>query len=449
MKEKPGPQIVEPLKTPKYLIVVGGPTASGKTRLAIELAKHFDTVILSADSRQFYREMRIGNARPEEAELAEVPHFFLADRSVNQPLTAGAYAREALVRLEAVYQERDYAVLVGGSGLFIQALTSGFDTFPVVSPAIRQQVDELYTQTGLTGLQAELAVLDPDYYAQVDRQNPALLKRALEVCYAGEQPYSAYRQKAVADHRFIPVFLQPSWTRAELYQRIDQRVERMVAAGLEEEVRSLAPLLDKPVLQTVGYQEWAAFFAGNQNLDETIKLIQQNSRRYAKRQLTWNRREGHWKQVPRGAIKSALAYLHVVTREMLHLGKVADTGSLTDSVFFFPQEKINQVGLFQLVDQQLVGRIQAITTRDWAALLTWDLANLSTLGQSVLLHESLNRTESTRVYAKLAEEAEKAFFLSQGFQPVSYQHLPRKLQQVWQNSPPALLLEWNLAQQRF
>jgi tRNA dimethylallyltransferase len=435
---------VEPMKGSKYLIVVGGPTASGKTRLAIDLARHFDTVILSADSRQFYRDMRIGNARPEEAELAEVPHFFIADRPVAQPLSAGAYAREAQARLQAVFQERDYAVLVGGSGLFIQALTSGFDAFPAVSPAIREQVDELYATTGLAGLQAALAKLDPDYYTQVDQQNPARIRRALEVCFASGQPYSSYRQQAGTSSSFIPVFLQPSWPRSELYQRIDQRVGLMVAAGLEEEVRSLAQLMDKPALQTVGYQEWGAFFAGQQSLEETINLIQQNSRRYAKRQLTWNRREGHWKHVPRGDLKSALAYLNLVAHNKLLLGKVPETDRPVAGSFFFPQEKVSQVGLFQLADQQLIGDVRTIVTRDWAAVVSWNLTQLPILGQSVLVHESLHRSESTKVYVKLTEEVEKAFFLSQGFRSVLHEHLPAKLQQVWQHTPPGLLLEWDL-----
>ncbi|MEM9929633.1 MAG: tRNA (adenosine(37)-N6)-dimethylallyltransferase MiaA [Bacteroidota bacterium] len=227
------------VKSTKYLIVVGGPTAAGKTSLALDLAEHLGTEILSADSRQFYQEMHIGNARPGAEELARVRHHFIADRSIHQPLSAGAFAREAQLILEQIYQQQDFAILVGGSGLFIRALTEGLNTFPEVSADTRKRVDDLFEQGGLVALQEAVAAADPTYWEEVDQANPARLRRALEVCWSGDQPYSAYRDQPAAELPFTPIFLQPSWPREQLYARIHQRIDIMLAEGLEAEARSL------------------------------------------------------------------------------------------------------------------------------------------------------------------------------------------------------------------
>ena len=270
------------------LIVIGGPTAAGKTDLAIRIARHYQTEILSADSRQFYREMRIGNARPVPEELAAVPHHFIADRSLHKPLSAGRYAEEALQLLEQLFQSHSVMVLVGGSGLYIRALCEGLDEFPPVTEAATVRVRKLHEAEGLVGLQREVERLDPAYYASVDRQNHRRLERALRVTYTAGQPYSSFLGQS-HPRPFRCLYFRPEVDRAELYERINLRVDRMLAAGLEAEARMLWPDRGLPVLETVGYQEWWPFFSGEYSLERAVELIKRNSRRYAKRQLTWFR----------------------------------------------------------------------------------------------------------------------------------------------------------------
>lgn len=288
----------------KILIVVGGPTASGKTSLAIDLARHFGTEIISGDSRQFYHELRIGNARPDEGELAAATHHFIADRSLANPLTAGRFAEAALLKLETIFTNHDHAVLVGGSGLYLRALCSGLDTFPEVTAAARTQVQRIGEEQGLAGLQAALQQLDPVYFATVDRQNPRRLERALAVCYTAGQPYSAFLGNR-PQRPFRCVYLQPAMDRPALYDRINRRVDQMVAAGLEAEARKLLPLQELAAMQTVGYREWWPYFAGEYDRARAIELIKQNSRRYAKRQTTWFGRDGLYHPV--NGLAAALA----------------------------------------------------------------------------------------------------------------------------------------------
>lgn len=280
------------------LIVIGGPTASGKTALAIALAKHLNTVILSADSRQFYHEMCIGVARPDPHELAQATHYFIADRSIQHPLTAGRYAHKALHLLQDLFQQHQSVVVVGGSGLYLKALTEGFDEFPPVSEALRAQVQAFYEKEGLEALQAALQAADPVYFEQVDRQNPVRMIRALAVYQASGQPYSAFRTGASASRPFEPVYLYLNWERPQLYDRINQRVDLMFQQGLLEEARALYPFRALSPLQTVGYQELFDHFDGLHDLDTARQLIQLNSRHYAKRQLTWIRRDGYWNALP-------------------------------------------------------------------------------------------------------------------------------------------------------
>ncbi len=273
------------------LIVIGGPTASGKTSLAIDLACHYGTEIISGDSRQFYREMAIGNARPDDDELAAAKHHFIADRSIHNPLTAGKFSEEALARLEGIFRTNDKAVLVGGSGLYLRALCEGLDVFPDVTEAAGTQVQSLVEEQGLPGLQAELQRLDPTYFATVDQQNGRRLERALKVCYSAGAPYSSFLGNR-PQRPFQCVYLQPKMERPLLYDRINRRVDLMVEAGLEAEARTLFPHRDLPALQTVGYQEWWPHFNGLCTRDRALELIKQNSRRYAKRQTTWFGRGG-------------------------------------------------------------------------------------------------------------------------------------------------------------
>jgi len=278
----------------KHLIVIGGATATGKTALAIRLAQHFGTEILSADSRQFYREMSIGTAKPTVAELQAAPHHFIDSLSVTADFSVGDFEREALAALDRIFLEHDVAILVGGSGLFLQAVCEGLDYFPEVSADIKKMVSEKMESLGLDWLQAELQRLDPVYYASVDRQNPARLRRALEVCYASEQPFSSFLGQGKNERPFVPVYLLLDIPRNELYARIEERVDRMLAEGLEAEARSLLPYRHLSALRTVGYEEFFDYFDENITYAQAVDKIKQHSRNYAKRQATWFRKHGAW-----------------------------------------------------------------------------------------------------------------------------------------------------------
>ena len=280
--------------TSNHLIVIGGPTASGKTGVAIELARRFGAPIVSADSRQFYREMTIGTAKPTAAELAAAPHHFTGHLSVETPYSVGDYERAALPLLERLFEKNEYVILTGGSGLFINAVTRGLDHFPEVPAAVKQQLRKEFTERGLQPLLLELERNDPDYYALVDRQNPARVLRALEVIRASGEPFSKFRTQQPKERPFRPIYLAMEHEREVLYDRINRRVNLMLESGLVEEARALYPLRHLRSLQTVGYQELFAYFAGETDLATAVELIQRNSRRYAKRQMTWLRRDGFW-----------------------------------------------------------------------------------------------------------------------------------------------------------
>jgi tRNA dimethylallyltransferase len=250
------------------------------------LAQYYGTEIISGDSRQFYTEMEIGNARPTAEELAGAKHHFVADRSIHSPISAGGFEREGLACLRGIFERHDYAILTGGSGLYLRALCEGLDKFPDVTDAARTQVQKLVEEQGLTGLQAELERLDPEHFAKVDQQNPRRLERALQVCYSAGQPYSSFLGKR-AKRDFKCVYLRTHPERPVLYDRINRRVDLMLEEGLEAEVKALLPHRHLPVLQTVGYQEWWPYLDGTYSRDRAVELVKQNSRRYAKRQVTW------------------------------------------------------------------------------------------------------------------------------------------------------------------
>lgn len=279
----------------KYLIVIGGATATGKTALAIALAQHFQTEILSADSRQFYREMSIGTAKPSAAELNAAPHHFIDSLSVTDDFSVGDFERAALEKLDIIYQEKQTAILAGGSGLFLQAVCEGLDDFPDVSPDIKKEVSEGFAAGGLNWLQEEVNRHDPAYFAVVDQQNPMRLRRALEVIYKSGFPYSSFLGKRRVGRPFTPIYLLLEVPRPELYTRIEARVDTMLAAGLEAEVRALLPFRDSSALRTVGYDEFFDYFDGKTGYEETVDKIKQHSRNYAKRQATWFRKYGTWK----------------------------------------------------------------------------------------------------------------------------------------------------------
>lgn len=276
------------------MIVIGGATATGKTAVAIALARHFNTEILSADSRQFFREMSIGTAKPSQAELSAARHHFIDSLSVTSDYSVGDFERDAMTVLSDIFRKKDIALLVGGSGLYLRAVYEGLDEFPEVPAHIRDQVERGYAEKGLAWLQESLQQLDNEYFAKVDRHNPARMKRALEVTLTAGKPFSSFLKKEKTARPFNSRLLLMELPRTELYARIDRRVDDMLEAGLEEEARRLLPFRHKAALNTVGYQEFFQYFDGNISYEMAIEKIKQHSRNYAKRQATWFRKHGVW-----------------------------------------------------------------------------------------------------------------------------------------------------------
>ena len=274
----------------KRLIVIAGPTASGKTSLAIRLAKHFNTCVLSADSRQFYREVAIGTAKPSLEEQDGVIHHFIDSHSLENPVSASMFAEEALLILAKIFQTTDTVILVGGSGLFIDALCVGLDKIPF-NQEIRNQLNAELLQNGLDTLLLELHQKDPTYFTQVDRANTTRVIRALEVIRNTGNTFTFYVENNTKEQRdFESFYFIINHQREKLYARIEQRVDRMLVSGLLEEVKSVYHLANLQTLNTVGYSELFRFLRGEISYETAILLIKQNTRRYAKRQLTWFRR---------------------------------------------------------------------------------------------------------------------------------------------------------------
>lgn len=269
------------------LQIILGPTAVGKTDYALAAAKAVGSPIVSCDSRQLFREMRIGTARPTEAQLAEVPHYFIADRSVTDGCTAGRYEIEALQLLETLFQTHETVVMAGGSGLYIDALCNGLDDFPEADPALRTHLSERLRTEGVSALRSELRILDPESYATVDPANGQRIIRALEVTIATGRKYSSLKTRPARQRPFAIEKTGLTRPRAELYARIDARVDQMMEEGLLEEARNLLPLRGLPALNTVGYKELFGYFDGAYDLSEAVRLIKRNTRHYAKKQLTW------------------------------------------------------------------------------------------------------------------------------------------------------------------
>ncbi len=280
----------------KTALFIAGPTAVGKTEVAIQLAKWLQTEIISFDSRQFYKELKIGAAPPSPEEIARVPHHLVGHLSVHDDYSAGDFEKEALVKLDEIFKTHDTAVLVGGSGLYMRILTDGFDKMPSIPQEIRKQLNAELEETGLESLAIELNEKDPDYFAQVDQHNPQRIIRALEVIRSTGNTYTSFRQGEKTQRPFNIIKIGLDLPRPELYERINLRVDKMMEAGLEEEVKQLLPFREKNSMQTVGYKELIQYFDGEIDLPTAIEEIKKNSRRYAKRQLTWFRRESdiHW-----------------------------------------------------------------------------------------------------------------------------------------------------------
>lgn len=278
------------------LLVLTGPTGVGKTELSLRLAEHFGCPIVSADSRQIFREIPVGTAAPTAAEQARVKHYFVGTKSVAEDYNAGQYERDALTLLDTLFQTHRIVVLTGGSMMYIDAVCNGFDDIPSVPADLREQVKSEYQAKGLVWLQSEVQRLDPAYWAEVDRQNPQRLLHCVEICRTAGKPFSSFRSRTYAARPFRIVKVGLTRPREELYMRINLRVEQMMAQGLLEEARSVYPFRHRNSLQTVGYRELFAYMDGQYTLPKAVEMIQQNSRHYAKRQMTWFNRDTtiHW-----------------------------------------------------------------------------------------------------------------------------------------------------------
>lgn len=272
------------------LVVISGPTGSGKTTLAIQLAKHFGTHILSADSRQFYKEISIGTAKPTPEEQQAAPHHFVDSLSIHDHYTAGDYERDALALLNQLFQQHHIVILCGGSGLFVKAVCEGLDDLPKSDKKIRNELIDLYQKEGIIPLQEKLINLDPKYAAEVDLNNPNRVMRALEVCLSSGKPYSDFLGKQAAPRPFRVVNIGIDIAREELYSRINLRVDKMLEQGLEDEVKAVYPFKQLSCLNTVGYQEFFDHFDGLITSEKAIDKIKQHSRNYAKKQMTWFRK---------------------------------------------------------------------------------------------------------------------------------------------------------------
>ena len=273
------------------LITVIGPTAIGKTALAIGLAKHFKTEIISADSRQFFKEMHIGTAVPTAVELNTVPHHFIQNLSINNDYSVGDFEREALKKLHELFEKYAVVVMVGGSGLYVDAVCNGLDDFPEVDPAIRKNLKARLEETGILELQNELKKLDFTTYNQIDLENPQRLIRALEICLVSGKPYSSFLSENKSPREFNSIKIGLTAPREIVYDRINQRVDQMIENGLVDEARKLFPYKNLNALQTVGYKELFSYFEGEINLEFAIEEIKKNTRRFAKRQFTWFKKD--------------------------------------------------------------------------------------------------------------------------------------------------------------
>lgn len=271
----------------KTLIYIAGPTGVGKTKTSIALAKAFDTEIISCDSRQFYKEMRVGTAVPSKEELAAVKHHFIQNKSVKDTYTVADFEKEAVKKIEELFTEKDTLIMVGGSGMYADAVMFGMDKFPEISDEVRNQINVFYETHGIEGLQQLLREKDPKYYTRVDIHNQVRLLRALEVCISSDKPYSSFLGQDLEPRNFVSKMIILHCPRAILYEKINARVDQMMDSNLEEEAKALIPYQSNSALRTVGYKELFPYFNGAYDLDHAVNEIKKNTRRYAKRQITW------------------------------------------------------------------------------------------------------------------------------------------------------------------
>jgi len=285
----------------KYLITIIGPTAIGKTSLSIVLANYFKCDIISCDSRQFFKEMTIGTAVPSKLERAAANHHFIQNKSILENYTVGDFEKEAIAKLEELFLTNDYAILVGGSGLYVDAILKGFDQFPEIDPTVRSDINAKYEKLGIGYLQQKLEVLDPDYYTTITEENPQTLQnpqrmmRFVEVCAGSGKPYSSFLNQKQNSRQFTPILIGLEADRKIIYNRINQRVDIMINEGLLAEAKDLFAHKELNALQTVGYRELFSYFNREISLDFAIEEIKKNTRRFSKRQLTWFKRNENTK----------------------------------------------------------------------------------------------------------------------------------------------------------
>jgi len=278
----------------KYLVTVAGPTAVGKTALSIRLARDLGTEIISADSRQFFRELSIGTAKPTPGELMQAKHHFVNSHSISEAYSAGDFERDALALIDKIFQEHDIVIMTGGSGFYVKAVLEGLDDLPAPLPGLRESLMQKLNDDGLSTLQEEVSLIDPEFAATPEIANPQRVVRALEVFHTSGTPISQFKLNNTRSRPFQPINIALDRDRAELYQRIDQRMDIMLQEGLVEEAKSVIAYREHHALKTVGYREVYSYLDGEYDETEMVRLLKQNSRRYAKRQLTWFRHQGNF-----------------------------------------------------------------------------------------------------------------------------------------------------------
>jgi tRNA dimethylallyltransferase len=293
----------------KYLVTVAGPTAVGKTALSIRLARDLGTEIISADSRQFFRELSIGTAKPTPQELMQAKHHFIDSHSISEAYSAGDFERDALAMLGDLFQKYDIVVMTGGSGFYVKAVLEGLDDLPAPLPGLRESLTQKLHDNGLSPLQEEIRLLDPEFAATPEIANPQRVMRALEVFHTSGTPISQFKLKNTRDRPFLPINIALDRDRAELYQRIDQRMDMMLQEGLVAEAKNVIAYRDHHALKTVGYREVYSYLDGEYDEAEMKRLLKQNSRRYAKRQLTWFRHQGNFEWFHPGEYDRILEYV--------------------------------------------------------------------------------------------------------------------------------------------
>lgn len=295
----------------KTLIVIAGPTAIGKTSLSISLAKYFNCEIISADSRQFYKELTIGTAKPTVSEMQGITHHLINSHAVTEDYNVGKYETDVINLLDSLFIENKFVIMVGGSGLYIDAVCKGFDELPQADMKVRNQINNIYKEKGIDGLQSLLKELDEEYYNKVDLQNPQRISRALEVCLSTGIPYSTFRKGKAKQRNFNIIKIGLNTNRDELYKRINNRVDEMMQHGLLKEIEQLQPYKHLNSLQTVGYKELFDYLDGKTEFNAAIELIKQNTRRYAKRQLTWFRKDEEIKWFEPTEPENIISYINV------------------------------------------------------------------------------------------------------------------------------------------